>query len=170
VSPSVTSYIAMTRAFFQILTFFGMLAFALAQTETGSAITVNEDTLDTKAGIATATTALAGSTPTTVEATAGETAEATNTQAGEEAESTNIDEEKEEGEGETEAEETYTSENSTTTIVTKTQELDETTTTSIEAPATEVPDLLAQAGYFRDPGAVILSCFSALMLFLMLQA
>lgn len=158
----------MTRAFFRILAFLGMLAFALAQTETGSAITVNEDTLDTKAGIATATIAVAGSTPPTVEATASETAEATSTQTNEKAESTNIDEEKEEEDGETEAEETYTSENSTTTIVTETTELDE-TTTSIEAPATEAPDLLAQAGYFRDPGAVVLSCLSALMLFLMLQ-
>lgn len=160
----------MTRAFFRILAFLGMLAFALAQAETGSAITVNEDALDTKAEIATATTALAGSTPTTVEATSTERAEATSTKTSEEADSTNIDEEKEEEDGGTEAGETYTSGNSTTTIATKTTELDETTTTSIEAPATEAPDLLAQAGYFRDPGAVVLSCFTALMLFLMLQA
>lgn len=164
----------MTLSIFRIFAFLSLLAFTLAQVQTGSAITVNEDMVESTARIATATTAMAGSGPTTVEATSTESAEASRINSSEQSQSTNADGRKEEGKDnededdeDDEAEETFTSGNITTTMTTKKKEATS-ATRAVNAPATKVPDLQAAGESFRDPGFIALSLLTALMLFMMM--
>lgn len=159
----------MASSLLSILAFLGWVAFTLGQSlpqaEMGSAITVDEDVLDSTADIAIATTAMADLGPITIEPPSSSTTEAPGADTTNEGEPANAAKEQQ---GDVKEEEVHSNANSTMTTTATEEGVNTSVAEDSEAPATVVPDLLATGVSFRDPGFIALSFLAALMLFMMI--
>lgn len=142
----------------RVLLFLQLLVPVLAQIETGAAIFVNEDSLESTMELLLETAAMTTSGPWTAEATSTDTAEATETWHNE-SQTTGTDAEATETSEEVES---STSEETSTSTKTSTR-----TTQAVEIPATLVPDLHAEAVSFRDVGFIALTCATGIMMIIL---